>query len=266
MVITYEEFFISTCVVLLGLLFGSFVTMASYRIPLGQEIILRRSHCTSCNHNLFFRDLIPVFSWLLHQGKCAYCGAMVSKRYPMIEASLCFLFVIIYSIFGITPMTGVLWLITACLMMIIVTDFEHYIIPDKVYIALLPLAFLYNSLNHLSLLTVAAGGIIGLATGILLRWSMWLWKKQEGLGLGDVKFLGIIGCFIGPAFIAPFLFLSGLLGMVTALLWHLLGKGKLFPFGPALAASLFICLLIPQGSLPYEYLHSLVIEFFPRNQ
>lgn len=255
--ITYDSLLILGSIALLGLLFGSFVTMASYRIPLDQEIIFRRSHCTACNHNLTFSDLIPVLSWLIHQGKCAYCRTKVSARYPLIEIIVSLLFLIVYGLYGISFMTVILCLTAVCLMILIVTDFEHYIIPDKIYIALLPLALIFSLINEQPLVDSITGGVIGLSAGIMLRWLMWVWKKQEGLGLGDVKFLGIVGCFLGPTLIAPFLFLSGILGIITALLWQALGKGKLFPFGPALATALFICLLIPAKRNLFEDLHQL---------
>jgi prepilin signal peptidase PulO-like enzyme (type II secretory pathway) len=257
MIITLVLFFIWSGVLLLGLLFGSFVTMASYRIPRGEEIIVRRSHCVACNHNLSFSDLVPVFSWLVHKGKCAYCGIAISKRYPIIELAVGVLFLPIYAVYGISPLGVVLALTSVCLMIIIVTDFEHYIIPDKIYPVLLPLALIYSRLHQTSWLTILAGGLICLSLGLVLRWLMRIWKKQEGLGLGDVKFLGIVGCFLGPALLAPFFFLSGIIGIVTGLVWQALGRGKLFPFGPALAVSLFICLFIPDSTVLFDQLRQL---------
>jgi len=236
-------------VVLLGLLFGSFITMASYRIPRGEEIIIRRSHCPHCNHNLYFTDLIPVFSWLAHKGACAYCKQPISSRYPIIEIVSGAAFITVYMIYGMTMATVLLWLVAICLMVMIIVDFEHYIIPDRVQLVLLPLVIALRLIAGGNILNILLGGIGGLAVGMGLRVMIRLWKKQEGLGLGDVKFLGIAGCALDPVLITLFLFLAGVIGIITALCWRLLGKGILFPFGPALAVSLFACLLIPHPQM-----------------
>jgi leader peptidase (prepilin peptidase)/N-methyltransferase len=247
MTIALHELFIWTSVGVLGLLFGSFVTMASYRIPLGQEIMVRRSHCTACNHTLAAWDLIPVVSWIIHRGKCAYCHHAVSARYPLIELIVAALFLLVYALYGISIISVVLSLTAVCLMIIIITDFEHYIIPDSMYIVLLPLGVAYSRMHQLPWLTIIASGMVGLLSGMALRWGVAAWKKKEGLGLGDVKFLGIVGCFLLPVTLPSFFFIAGVLGIITGFTWQALGKGKLFPFGPALATSLFLCLLIPEN-------------------
>jgi leader peptidase (prepilin peptidase)/N-methyltransferase len=79
-----------------GLLFGSFATMASYRIPRKEDLIVKSSHCPKCKHNLSWFDLFPLFSWLSTLGKCRYCGTKISARYPMIELSMATAFTLIY--------------------------------------------------------------------------------------------------------------------------------------------------------------------------
>ncbi len=81
-----------------------------------------------------------------------------------------------------------------------------------------------------------------------LRAFMQAWKKREGLGLGDVKLLGISGLFLPPALLSPYLFIAGISGILLAFLCRR-EKGGIFPFGPALALSLFLCLLLPNELL-----------------
>jgi len=81
-----------------------------------------------------------------------------------------------------------------------------------------------------------------------LRWGFFIVKKRESLGMGDVKFLIVSGIFLGPFALLPFIFFAGVFGIVTGTLWHRLGRGQEFPFGPALAASLFLCLTAPEIS------------------
>ena len=77
---------------ILGLIFGSFITALSYRLPRGESVARGRSRCGACGHTLAAMDLIPVMSWVLQHGACRYCGVKVSWRYPAIEVICAALF------------------------------------------------------------------------------------------------------------------------------------------------------------------------------
>ena len=70
---------------LIGITFGSFFTLAVYRIPLGKNITHERSFCPNCNHKLGFLDLIPIFSYIFLGGKCRYCKQKIRPRYLILE-------------------------------------------------------------------------------------------------------------------------------------------------------------------------------------
>ncbi len=70
---------------IIGTLFGSFFTLATYRIPLGQDITHKRSYCPKCNHKLAFWDMIPIFSYIFLGGKCRYCKSKIKIRYLLFE-------------------------------------------------------------------------------------------------------------------------------------------------------------------------------------
>lgn len=84
--------------VCLGLMFGSFVTMASYRIPAKLDLVSRRSACPLCHHTLGVIDLIPLFSWISTAGTCRYCHRSISKRYPLIELVTVAYFMLVYGL------------------------------------------------------------------------------------------------------------------------------------------------------------------------
>jgi len=90
------------CMFAIGSLFGSFFSLATYRIPRKEDITHSRSYCPNCKHRLEFFDLIPVFSFLFHGAKCKYCGDKISLRYFLLETGNGVLFVILYLIFGYT--------------------------------------------------------------------------------------------------------------------------------------------------------------------
>ncbi|MFN7038153.1 MAG: prepilin peptidase [Alphaproteobacteria bacterium] len=240
------NFILNIASVIIGLMLGSFVSLASYRFPLGEEIIIKSSHCPKCNNRLGIKDLFPVFSWLFSKGKCRYCNYSVSFRYPLIEMITAIITLLIHNQYGFTYIGLIYLLIAICLVILIITDFEHYIIPDQIQLALLVISIFYNAyINNISFDPIVSS-LIATATGIALRKVIFIWKKQDPLGIGDIKFLAVSGLYLKPEILPVYLFLSGTIGILTAIFWQIIGKGKIFPFGPALAISMFICLMHPQ--------------------
>lgn len=234
-------------VVFSGLVFGSFITLASYRLPLGEGIIRGPSRCPSCRTSLGFKDLWPVLSWLAHKGCCRHCRARISVRYPLIELVTAGIFLLLYARYGLSPAGIMLAFFSVILLIMIVADFEHYIIPDEVHLALLPLGVIYHWLASSPLDAVAVSCAFGAALGLMLHHGYRFLRKKEGLGFGDVKFLAVAGLWLGNIMLfPPFLLFSGLLGIMTGLAWRALGLGERFPFGPALAAALFLCVAYPE--------------------
>src|SRR4051812_24380056 len=84
-----------------GLVFGSFITLASYRLPRDEDIIIKRSRCPTCETPLTARDLWPVLSWVTSGGKCRHCKTRISPRYPLTELVTAALFLLIYQYYGI---------------------------------------------------------------------------------------------------------------------------------------------------------------------
>lgn len=229
-----------------GLAFGSFITCASYRLPLGIDVVKKPSHCPACSAKLTSRDLWPLFSWLLSGGKCRHCQAPVSIRYPLTELATAGVFLLIYWRWGFTLPALVLCLAAVALLIMVVVDLEHYIIPDSVHLALAPLALAWHVLANTPREDMISGFLTGLFLGLGLHYGYRLLRKKDGLGFGDVKFLAVAGLWMGFLAIPPFLFMAGILGIATGLLWRVLKRGPVFPFGPALAVSLFICVAFPE--------------------
>jgi prepilin signal peptidase PulO-like enzyme (type II secretory pathway) len=232
---------------MMGLLFGSFVTLASYRLPREEEgVVLGRSRCPSCRHSLGVRDLVPFFSWAVMRGKCRYCQIAIGWKYPAIELLQASLFLGVYFVLGLSTLSLLLMLLSVCLLLVIIIDFEFLIIPDELNLAMAMMGILYAFLvGHLLEGVLSACG--GVLIGLVLRWVFTHWKKIEALGLGDVKFLGVSGLFLGGDLFITFFFMAGVIGLIIAALWQLAGKGRQFPFGPALAFSLYVCVLASEA-------------------
>lgn len=252
------EAFIIALVVIVGLVFGSFVTLASYRLPRDEPIGGGRSRCPNCRTFLGALALFPVFSWLWQRGKCRYCKHPVSVRYPITELAQALLFLSVYAAFGISAQSVIVMLFTVCLLIMVVVDFEWRIIPDEVQIAMLLLGVAFHVLSGTAINDVLAGFAVGAAIGLGLYYGYGKLRGIEMLGFGDVKFLMVAGIWMASVEAwPPFLFFAGMLGVFTAMLWKWLGKGTHFPFGPALAAALLLLLLTPAKALFFWTVESL---------
>jgi prepilin signal peptidase PulO-like enzyme (type II secretory pathway) len=234
-----QTWFLAFVVGIFGLCFGSFVTAASWRLPREEDIVSKPSYCPVCNTMLDWKDLFPLFSWLLQGGRCRHCQANIHWRYPVIEVVTAGLFLWIFFLHGLDVESIIFMLLAVCLMILMVTDFEHYMIPDEIQIGVLVLGLFHAYRVEAPWLDVLAGIAGGFGMGLLLLLSHRYIRKREGLGFGDVKFMGAAGAWLGLLNLAPFLFFAGIAGTFIALMWRALGLGKVFPFGPGLAISLF---------------------------
>lgn len=236
-------------IALVGAAIGSFLTLATYRLPLGEPIGMTRSRCPSCHTPLRARDLFPILSWLLARGRCRHCKTRVSIRYPLTELACALGGIAAAYHYGFTlqafALAGLWW----CIVAIFVTDLEHTIILDEVQIAIVLFGLLYHYAIGTEMATVIMAGVAGLAIGLALKYGFLYLRNKDGLGLGDVKLLFGIGIWLASvASFVPFLFFSGVLGVVCGLAWRWLGHGAQFPFGPALAIALLICVVWPEST------------------
>lgn len=246
-------------VALLGACIGSFLTLITYRLPRDEKIGMSRSRCPGCGATLSVRDLFPVFSWVASRGCCRHCKKRVSGRYPLTELACALGPVLIAYRFGLTwealALCGLWWSIVA----IVITDLEHYIILDEVQIAIALCGIFYAYVLNRDWGEVFAAAAIGAAIGLTLKYGFLYFRNKDGLGLGDVKFLAVAGIWLADAAsFVPFLFFSGLLGILSGLLWRVLKRGEHFPFGPALAFALFICVVFPQTANGFWQLYGLL--------
>lgn len=233
----------------LGLCFGSFITMASHRLPRQMNIVRTRSHCPRCTTNLGIADLFPLFSWMATAGKCRHCRASISWRYPLTELFCAGLFILLYLTYGLSQQFVLLALFTAALLTLLVADLETGLIPDEIHFFLLPLGIGYHWLNASDPISVALCAGAGLGMGLLLHYGYFWLRGRHGLGFGDVKFLLVAGLWLGEIHqLVVFIFLSGVLGIMTGIFWRLITREPRFPFGPALAVSLFILVCYPNSS------------------
>lgn len=242
-----DRFFLLFASAIFGAIFGSFATALIYRLPRDINWISKRSFCPKCNHILGILDLLPIFSYIFTFGKCMYCRAKFGTNYLIIELLMVISFVLSSYFFGPTVKTIVISLLAFATIVIFAVDFEFYIIPDEINILIFLLGISCAIYNDAGIEQLIYMPIFYLCLALALRYLMFFWKKKEGLGLGDVKFFLAAGTFLTLEQLPVFLFISGGVGIIIALVWRALKKGEIFPFGPALSLSLLFCVAFPES-------------------
>lgn len=242
-------------VFIFGTLIGSFLNVVIWRLPREEKISRGLSRCPSCGHELGPLDLIPVISYLFSRGRCRYCAAKISPRYPIIEIITAILFTASFVLLKPESMTE--WLafvqllfVIGVLIAVFVIDLEHYLILDKIVLpaTLLILAAnlgwdFYAGSSFQS--SVVLSSIIGAIAGYVPFYLLWKFSRGTWMGLGDAKFGLFLGAVFGFPQIGICYLLAFFIGTAFALPLLLTGKSKLssrLPFGTFLAIAAVIML------------------------
>ena len=273
-----------------SLLVGSFLNVVIYRLPIMLErewraqceetvasppgdlpaepfnLMVPRSRCPSCKHQITALQNIPILSYLVLRGKCANCRTPIPLRYPLIEFCTALLTAVVAWRFGFGWEAGAAILLTWSFIAISVIDFDHQIIPDTISLPLvwigLGLSLFHPVAGAEALFIDPKTAIIGALAGYLSLWSVYqlfkLMTGKEGMGYGDFKLLAVIGAWLGWQMILPVILLSAVVGAIVGIaLIVLQGRDRStpIPFGPYLAAAGWIGMMwgqqIVTGYLDY---------------
>ncbi len=249
-------------VVVLGLIFGSFGTLVSYRLAHKQPIGFTRSKCLSCGHFLKAWNLIPLFSWIFQRGKCSSCHAKISLRYPLIELGFLLSFLLIFFTLGqnLDAKTFLYFAIAGTLIVMVVVDLEEYFIPDSTqyFLAILATISLIMQGGTAAVLANIPDAFLFLGSGIALWIFFHFAAGVDALGIDDIKFFFIAGFMLGTKNILTFMLLSGVFGMLFGSLWQKFKKDSTFPFAPAICLSTLVCLLFQKKINPVDLLGSML--------
>jgi len=234
---------LAAAIFVLGLAFGSFLNVCIYRLPRGISVVTPRSACPKCRHGIALYDNLPVLSWMILRGRCRHCQAPISPRYWMIELLTGALFLACYWYFGLTLATLKFCAFGFLLLGLIFTDAETKLLPDKMTLTGLALGLAFSlvvpvndllsqflpgmlnlpfsadiSARMVSLLDSLLGAAVGAAFiygagAIYLRW-----RGTEGMGLGDVKLMAMVGSFLGIKLTVLTIFAGSIAGSVFGLM------------------------------------------------
>lgn len=241
----------------LGLIFGSFATVAAHRIPRRETIVTGRSRCPSCGRQIKAYENIPVLSWLFLKGRCAGCGERISPRYPLIELGTAILFALAAAKFDLTVEAFIYSAFFWVLVVLTVIDLDHKLLPDRVVYPAFVVGWI--ALVAAALADSDAGRLTDAAMGALIFGGFFFlvaFIYPAGMGGGDIKLAFVLGTFIGylgaPGLVLIGMFLSFLIGSVVGVgLMVASDKGRKtqVPFGPFLAAGTVVAILWGQGLL-----------------
>lgn len=261
------EIIIYIAIAITGVVFGSFFTLAVYRIPRKENIVYVRSHCTTCGHKLNFWDLIPVFSYIFLGGKCRYCGEKIRIRYLLLEV---FSGIVFLTLALTNGLENIIYLVFAYLFMagmfiIAGIDKENYKIPNGVIIYEFCVAiayFVFNTVMYFEMnkvqdvsfndtlwnsITYMSDKIIGAILIPLILFvinklieALLKDKEKSPIGYGDIKYLSVIGLMFGFSVQILGIALSSIIGFIG----FLIHKYKEIPWGYYLSIATIIVLII----------------------
>jgi leader peptidase (prepilin peptidase)/N-methyltransferase len=270
---------------IVGLLVGSFLNVVIYRLPKMMEkqwaaevaefkgetladeatfnLMLPRSKCPECAHQIKWYENIPVFSYLFLRGKCSACKTPISWRYPIIEwVTGAFFFYCILR-WGLTP-TGLAWCgFSATLLSLSMIDWDTTLLPDDMTLPLLWTGLLLAALKVINISLESA--VWGAAAGYFSLWLIyWLFKLitgKEGMGYGDFKLFAALGAWFGWQALIPIILMASVIGAIIGIALKFSNKlrdGGYIPFGPFLGLAGFSAMFFgPQAILKLLGLTSL---------
>ncbi len=230
-----------------GAVFGSFLNVVIYRVPLGQSIVSPPSRCPKCGSRLAWYDNLPVFGWLLLRGRCRTCGNPISIQYPIVELITALLFVLVVWVTPPGPLLVSRLLFVCILIALFGIDLEHQILPNSITLPGIVAGVLLSFIAPPGWRDALLGVLLG--AGILygVAGAYYLWRGEEGLGMGDVKMLAMIGAFLGWKAVLVTMVLSSFSGAVigVALIAAQRGGMKLaLPFGTFLAIGALVAMFV----------------------
>ncbi len=253
---------------LFGLAIGSFLNVCIARLPVGESITRPRSRCPQCRKLIVWYDNIPVLSYVRLRGRCRRCRTSISARYPGVEATTGILSVLLYLQYGLGPAWGIYLAFVAAMIVLVLIDLDHRILPDLItlngiWVGLIASIYLAEPSGLAQRLHAMVGtgvadprllaltaSLAGIAFGGGLLWAVreafYRLRGVEGMGLGDVKMMAMVGAFLGLPLTLMTILLGSLLGSIIGLTFmRMSGKARDYelPFGTFLGGGAVVAVI-----------------------
>ena len=232
---------------LFGLMIGSFLNVCIHRLPRQESVVTPRSRCPQCGASIAWYDNIPIFSYLHLGGRCRQCQTPIGARYAYVEAATGVIFVAHAIVIGPDPLLAPRLCLAAIVIALFAIDLEHQILPNAITLPGIAAGLVASLFVHPPDLGASLEGA-ALGAGVLLA-IRWGWRRAagvDGMGLGDVKMLAMIGAFLGWQAVLLTLFIGSLAGAIVGISLAALGRGTMksrLPFGTFLGAAALVASL-----------------------
>jgi leader peptidase (prepilin peptidase)/N-methyltransferase len=242
-------------VAMFGLIVGSFLNVCIYRLPRRESIVFPPSRCARCGRKLRWYENVPVLSWLALRARCRTCGERISLMYPLVEAATAAIFVLVYLQFGVTLLGVSRLLFAAALVVLFVIDLQHQILPNAITLPGIAAGFLFSLVTPPGPRDSLIGIVLGGAVPYAIAEAYLRIRGHEGLGMGDVKMLAMIGAFLGWQLTLLTLLIASLSGSVVGLGFIAAGKGARYalPFGTFLAAGAIVAMFTGEAFIAWYF-------------
>lgn len=231
---------------LFGLITGSFLNVVIYRLPRGKSVVWPASACGACGRELRWFENIPIVSWVVLGAKCARCKAPISVQYPLVEATTALLFVLVTWLTPAGPLLAARLIFVCGLVVLFGIDLEHQILPNSITLPGVAAGLIFSLAGPPGLRDSVIGVLLGGGVLYAIAAGYYLWRREEGLGMGDVKMLAMIGAFLGWQAVLLTLVLASLSGAVIGVAMMALQRGTMkyaLPFGTFLALGALVAML-----------------------
>ena len=239
----------------LGAIIGSFLNVVIHRYPREESIVFPASHCPRCNTIIKPWDNVPILAWLWLGGRCRACREPISPRYPVVELANALFYLAVFQRTGPTLGFVLVAAIVSMLIVLIYIDLDIQILPDVIDLPGVAIGLLIGALHlggsypDLQLSATLFESLTGaaLGAGVLLAIGMTykLVRKIEGMGLGDVKMMAMLGAVVGWEPLFPLLLLASILGAIAGVIVaanNPRGLQVAIPFGVFLGISALVVL------------------------
>ncbi len=239
----------------IGAIIGSFLNVVIHRYPREESVVFPPSRCPDCGTRIKWYDNVPLLSYVWLLGRCRSCRTKISPRYPLVELANGLFYVAIYQRTGLSIALAAIGAIVSMTIVLIFIDAEIQILPDAIdlpgIVIGLGIGFLglgrilrTMTLSH-NLYDSAIGAAVGAAVLLLMAITYRLLRNTEGLGLGDVKMLAMIGAVHGLVAVMGILLLASVTGAIVAVplaIRHERGMQLAIPFGVFLGFASLVAL------------------------
>ena len=238
-----------------GLMIGSFLNVCIARLPVGESIVSPRSRCPACRMPIRWFDNIPVLSYAFLGGRCRSCRTRISIRYPLVEIATGMAFVLQAWWLPLEPLLLAQHLVlTGLLIVLFGTDYDVQRLPDVITLPGVLVGVLFSVVVPPGLAASVAGAATGAAILLFVRRG---WKRLtgvDGMGMGDVKMLAMIGAFLGWQQVGVVLFLASFSGAIVGLSLIAMRRRSFqarLPFGTFLAVAAYVASLVGEPLLDW---------------